>query len=102
MKHFLPILLTCSPLLGAPRNGDIDGDGTRDVTDAVGILEYLFRGGPEPVTVAPRRGLPTTGVVTCQGAAGTIACPAPGGRFYGQDANYPALAHDFELVKPDP
>src|SRR6185503_13802122 len=76
--------------------------GTRDLTDAVGTLEYLFRGGPAPVTVTPRRGLPTAGVTTCRGDAGPIACPAPGGRFYGQDANYPALAHDFELVKPDP
>jgi hypothetical protein len=101
-RHLLLIALTCSPVLGAPRNGDVDEDGTRDVSDVVGILHYLFRGGPAPVPNVVRKGLPTTGVVTCQGAAGPIACPGPGSPYYGQDANFSALPHDFELVKPNP
>src|SRR5262245_52014515 len=101
-KHLLLVALICSPVLGAPRNGDFDEDGTRDVSDVVGILHYLFSGGPRPVPGVVRRGLPTTGVLTCRGSAGPIVCPAPGGRFFGQDANFPALPHDFELVKPNP
>jgi uncharacterized protein DUF1566 len=102
MKPLLLMTLACSSVYGLPDNGDADGNGTRDITDVIGILDHLFRGGPPPVPGVARRGLPTTGVVTCQGADGPMACPLPGSGFYGQDANYPGLAHDFELVKPDP
>jgi len=34
----------------APRNGDVDGNGARDVQDAVYLLAYLFTGGPEPAS----------------------------------------------------
>ena len=32
-----------------PENGDLDGDGNRNITDAVRMLNYLFSGGPPPV-----------------------------------------------------
>jgi len=41
---------------GAPpvseRNGDVNGDGERDVSDVVYLLDWLFRGGPNPVALA--------------------------------------------------
>ena len=33
-------------------NGDTNGDGTRDVSDAIHLLSWLFTGGVEPVPVA--------------------------------------------------
>ena len=30
-------------------NGDLDGDGSRNITDAVRMVNYLFSGGPPPV-----------------------------------------------------
>ena len=36
-------------LVTSPQNGDMDGDGSRNVTDAVRMLNYLFAGGPPPV-----------------------------------------------------
>ncbi len=36
----------------ASENGDCNGDGTRDITDAVHLLSWLFTGGPPPVAVA--------------------------------------------------
>jgi hypothetical protein len=98
----LLIALASGPAGGAPPNGDVDGSGVRDVADVIVILDHLFRGGDLPEPGVARRGLPTTGVVTCQGDAGPIACPPPGSPFHGQDAGYPALPHDYEVVKPDP
>ncbi|MFP6633914.1 MAG: hypothetical protein VCD16_14870, partial [Planctomycetota bacterium] len=37
---------------GTTRNGDTNGDGSRDVSDAVYLLSWLFLGGEEPVPVA--------------------------------------------------
>ncbi len=33
-------------------NGDVNGDGARDITDAIYLLSWLFQGGPEPVAFA--------------------------------------------------
>ncbi len=33
-------------------NGDVNGDGDRDVSDAIYLLLWLFRNGPEPVALA--------------------------------------------------
>ncbi len=38
--------------LYAVENGDINGDGGRDVGDAIGLLEWLYLGGPSPVAMA--------------------------------------------------
>ena len=36
----------------ADDNGDVNGDGSRDLTDAIYMLTWLFRGGPGPVPLA--------------------------------------------------
>jgi hypothetical protein len=36
------------PGLLAQLNGDVNADAARDLTDAVYLLEYIFRGGPAP------------------------------------------------------
>ncbi len=36
----------------ATENGDVNGDGKRDIADAVGLLTWIFEGGPEPVAFA--------------------------------------------------
>jgi hypothetical protein len=33
-------------------NGDVNGDGRRDISDAVHLLDWLFQGGPDPVACA--------------------------------------------------
>ncbi len=38
-------------------NGDLNCDGTRNITDAVVLLQYLFRAGPEPCAVAQEDGV---------------------------------------------
>ncbi len=35
--------------IGGTKNGDVNGDGSRDISDAVALLNWLFTGGPEPV-----------------------------------------------------
>jgi len=37
----------------ATLNGDTNGDGMRDITDAVHLLLWLFASGPEPATIVP-------------------------------------------------
>jgi hypothetical protein len=37
----------------ASENGDTNGDGTRDLSDAVCLLHWLFQSGPEPVPFVP-------------------------------------------------
>jgi len=39
-------------------NGDTNGDGTRDVSDAIHLLSWLFTGGVEPVPVACAQAAP--------------------------------------------
>jgi hypothetical protein len=36
----------------ATENGDINGDGLRDISDAISLLSWLFQGGPDPVAFA--------------------------------------------------
>jgi len=36
----------------ASGNGDVNCDGTINITDAVFVLEHLFRGGQEPCAIA--------------------------------------------------
>ena len=40
----------------ATQNGDTNGDGSRDITDAVYLLSWLFQGGAEPVAFAQQGG----------------------------------------------
>ena len=40
----------------ATQNGDTNGDGTRDLSDAVHLLQWLFSGGEPPVAIAQQGG----------------------------------------------
>ena len=71
---------------------DINGDGQTNLTDAVFLLNWLFRGGPEPTCPATNQrpqpaGLPDTGQTKCYDASGTeipcdsATCPGKDG-FY--------------------
>ncbi len=75
----------------ATENGDTNGDGGIDVTDAVYLLNWLFTGGAEiavldcPETQS-RSCLVGTGQVDCFGTTSVIECTNPRAR--GQDAYY--------------
>jgi hypothetical protein len=49
-----PVPRACGQAGGAPArsNGDVNGDGKLNVTDAVYLLRYLFQSGPPPVACA--------------------------------------------------
>ncbi|HZN59162.1 MAG TPA: DUF1566 domain-containing protein [Planctomycetota bacterium] len=47
---FLEAAMAIAPL-AATANGDTNGDGKRDLADAVSLLNWLFAGGPEPVPI---------------------------------------------------
>ena len=67
------------------QNGDVNGDGAIDVSDAVYLLSYLFEGGPEPVTI---RGLVrATGQTECWDASGNPT-PCDNSALPGQDGLY--------------
>jgi hypothetical protein len=57
-------------------NGDVNGDGTIDISDAVYLLSSLFLGGPAPVaiecSVAGGVKLPATGQRKCYNAVGEV------------------------------
>jgi hypothetical protein len=40
----------------ATQNGDTNGDGSRDISDAVHLLQWLFSGGEPPVAIAQEGG----------------------------------------------
>jgi hypothetical protein len=67
-------------------NGDVNGDGTVDISDGVYILSWLFTGGPAPKAI-PQGGLPATGQTKCYAQNGVlIDCSSdPCG---GQDGRY--------------
>src|SRR5262245_39308534 len=76
-------------------NGDVNGDGVIDISDAVYLLSSLFTGGPAPVAIqcpAPTvKGLPATGQTKCYGGVeGQIWREVPCGQAacQGQDAQY--------------
>ncbi len=86
----------------AVKNGDVDEDGARTLTDAVLLLRFLFLQGQEPIAVVEKKGLPTTGQTRCYDDSGVIPCPAAGEPYFGQDAQHPGFPHDYEVVRPDP
>jgi len=53
-------------------NGDVNGDGAIDVSDATFLLGWLFRGGPAPVPCPGGSGLPDTGQTTCYALDGRL------------------------------
>jgi hypothetical protein len=70
-------------------NGDGNGDGSVDVSDAVYLLNWLFAGGPDMASIdcpdpQPYSALPATGQTQCFGTANVIDCALDRAR--GQDA----------------
>jgi hypothetical protein len=73
----------------ATQNGDTNGDGARDISDAVYLLQFLFSGGAEIAKIEcpqsqTRSCLLATGQKDCYGSAGLVACDIEKAR--GQDA----------------
>lgn len=70
----------------AVQNGDVNGDGNRDIADAVYLLTWKFVGGlpdPVPVQFGPR----ATGQTRCYGNTSTeVDCRSA--EFPGQDGSY--------------
>jgi hypothetical protein len=78
-------------------NGDVNADGAINITDAVHLLEWLFRGGPapEPIECPPPGGgaLPATGQTECTGyvdGEGWVTVPCETAEIAGQDGAYQA------------
>ena len=83
-----PILDSGSEIV---ESGDVNGDGARNLSDAVYLLSWLFRNGPAPVpTECPRvatDSLVGTGQSSCFDTEGAIVSCASG-EFPGQDGFY--------------
>ncbi len=97
LAWFLVLLLSSSVVLGGGyqatnvQNGDVNGDGTIGIADAIDLLSFLFINGPEPVEA--RVTIQATGQLACYGAAtfpapNTIPCNSV--VFPGQDAVFQA------------
>jgi hypothetical protein len=86
-------------------NGDVDGDGTINITDPIYLLNWLFTAGPAPVPiesapcdsccppVCPPEHLPATGQTECYGLVegqGWVVVPCEGAENPGQDGAYQA------------
>lgn len=75
----------------ATKNGDTNGDGNIDISDAVHLLSFLFTGGAEIAQIdcpstAPTNFFVATGQTQCLGEAGVVDCSIPKAR--GQDAAF--------------
>jgi hypothetical protein len=68
-------------------NGDVNGDGKTDITDAVYLLDSLFLGGPAPVPF--RNVLPDTGQTTCFNEFGGFNTCDDEDFYPRQDGKYP-------------
>ena len=71
----------------AARNGDSNGDGSLDLSDAVYLLAFLFQGGPgvAPLCPASPASLPATGQEKCWDGAVETLCTNP--LWPGQDGS---------------
>jgi hypothetical protein len=69
-------------------NGEVNGDGRIDISDAVYTLSWLFTGGPEPVAIECQppaaKGLPVTGQTNCFDSSG-VEIPCDSATCPGQD-----------------
>ena len=84
----MPVNAQAAPV--ATENGDVNGDGGHDLSDAVYLLNWLFLGGPEPVPLLPEKatsGLPATGQTTCFDQQGN-EIPCDSATCPGQDGFY--------------
>ncbi len=99
----LAVLAAPAALPAGVWNGDVNGNGSRGIDDAICLLGYLFQHGTPPASLAVDPGVPSTGQTQFWGTLGQIQMPAPGEPFHGQDATYGSgIAGDFEVIAPDP
>ncbi len=82
------ILLAVAPPR-AMENGDTNGDGQRDLADAIYLISWLFEGGDAPAAIerASSPSLPSTGQSVCYDATGR-AIPCFDASAPGQDGAY--------------
>ena len=84
-------------------SADFDSDGTIGLPDAIGLLAYMFTGGPPPFCISFSLELPDTGLTTCYDAFGN-AVDCVTGPCAGQDGLYetgcPNDAGRFEATTP--
>ncbi len=78
---------------GSCSTGDVNGDGTVDISDAIYLLSYLFASGPDPAPFDPaccQPVLPATGQAQCYDGGGALVdCPTDeADALYGQDGFY--------------
>jgi hypothetical protein len=77
----------------ATTNGDCNGDGALNLTDAIYLLQHLFQGGPAPVPIEGSQpapcAIPATGQTKCYDDAGS-EIPCNSAEFPGQDGFYQA------------
>jgi len=72
-------------------NGDVNGDGVYDISDAVYFLYWRFLGGPAPVAIeCSPTGLPATGQTKCYTQEGEETECSGTGQYPGQDAFFKA------------
>jgi hypothetical protein len=94
LAHFLRAPVPLAGAMGGAGtpsgNGDVNGDGALNITDAVYLLQHLFQGGPAPVPIVTKAaGLPATGQTKCyDGAIPAIEIPCNSADFPGQDGFY--------------
>ena len=74
-------------------NGDVNGDGTIDISDAVYLLSHMFLAGPAPVAIEcpAAKGLPATGQTKCYKDVGGLVwleVPCDEAPCQGQDGSY--------------
>jgi hypothetical protein len=76
----------------APSCGDVNGDGSLNITDPIYLLQHLFQGGPAPAPiVCPATGVPATGQTKCyDDAEPANEIPCESTDFPGQDGFYQA------------
>jgi hypothetical protein len=81
---------------GPVGNGDVNADGTIDLSDAVYMLGWIFTGGSAPVAIecpsGAGKGLPATGQTKCYGELDGqwVEMPCDKSGCSGQDAYYRA------------
>ncbi len=81
---------------GTPKgNGDVNGDGEIDISDAVYLVNALFLGGPDLKAIEcpppASKGLPATGQTKCYGiveGVGWTEVPCDQAECKGQDGAY--------------
>ena len=92
----------------ATQNGDVNGDGKRDIADAISLLTWMFEDGPEPVALACEEecndiGRRVAGTYLANfdfrdGLKGFLTLTADGGLLLSTQAQYGAVTSAYQSV----